>query len=304
MEERGTSSVSHSISVIIPTSRGGPYLVAAVASVRAQTAPVDEVILVDDGAPGTALQDLARELGLRYLRLEGVGVSAARNAGAEVATGRWLIFLDDDDVWHPERIAEQLAAIEAHPGAIASHTGGWYMDAEGVRFGQDWPARPATALQMLSGVVPLPRITTLIVRHSVFDDIGGFDVTMRMAEDNDLMRRLLVRGEFAPVDRSLVGYRRHPGNVTSRMLDGRIAARRSIRRLRRAAAEEQDRERADALDQRWRRFLREGADENLRELWAALRGRDWRYAVRCAAWAARTAPWQTAAAALRKARTR
>ncbi len=294
--------MEHSISVIIPTNRGGPYLTEAVASVRAQTEPVSEIILVDDGAPDAGLARTAQDLGLRYLRLAGGGVSAARNAGAAAAEGQWLAFLDDDDVWHPERIAAQLAVLEAHPDAIASHTGGWYMNADGVRFGTDWSARPATALQMLGGSIPLPRITTLIVRHDAFDAIGGFDTSMRMAEDNDLVRRLLVRGESAAVDRSLVGYRRHPANVTSRMLDGRIAARRSIRTLLRAARDAHDRDTAAALEERWRRFLREGAEENLRELRAAARQRDWRYAALCGAWAMRTAPWQSALAILRKVR--
>jgi glycosyltransferase involved in cell wall biosynthesis len=272
--------------------------------VKAQTAPVSEIILVDDGAPGDELERFALSEGLRYLRLDGVGVSAARNAGAAGAHGEWLVILEDDDVWHPARIAAQTAALDGQPLAIASHTGGWYMDEEGVRFGTDWSARPATALEMISGRVPLPRITTLIVRHDAFDAIGGFDTRMRMSEDNDLMRRLLMRGDFAAVDRSLVGYRRHPGNVTSRMLDGRVAGRGSIRRLLHTARRHGDRQHAAALLERWHRFRREAAEENLREMGGAARAHDWVYVIRCVGWAVRTAPGQSVRAAARRVQRR
>lgn len=294
--------MTQGISVIIATNRGGPYLAEAVASVKAQTSAVQEIVLVDDGAPAGALERFADENELRYLRSPGTGVSAARNAGAAAASGDWLIFLDDDDVWHPRRIEAQRAALDADPHAIASHSGGWYMDADGIVFGKGWRVRQVPALDMLRGAAPLPRITTLLVRREVFDEVGGFDPAIRIGEDNELIRRLLVRGESVAVDEALVGYRRHPGNASRRMLDGRLSAPRSLRRLRDEARAHGQLPIAAALDERLRRMRQETADDNLGELIAAIRQRDRVYAVRLIGYALRT-PLPSARAAVRRLRS-
>ncbi len=294
--------MAETISVVIATNRGGPYLAEAVDSVRAQTSAVQEIIVVDDGAPVGELERFAAEQGLRYLRSPAKGVSAARNAGAAVASGDWLIFLDDDDVWHPRRIDAQRAALRANPKAIASHTGGWYMDADGTAFGDGWRVQQVPALDMLRGAVPLPRITTLLVRRDVFDEIGGFHPGLRIGEDNELIRRLLVHGESAAVDDALVGYRRHSGNVSRRMLDGRLSAPRSLRRLREEARRRGQRRVVAALDERLRAMRHEAADENLGELIAALRHRDGTYALRLIGYVLMT-PWSSAQAVTRRIRS-
>lgn len=294
--------MSGTISVIIATNRGGPYLAEAVDSVKAQTTAVHEIILVDDGAPAGALERFSAENGLRYLRSPGKGVSIARNAGAGAASGEWLIFLDDDDVWHPRRIEAQRAALDADPQAIASHTGGWYMDADGTPFGKGWQVRQVPALDMLRGAVPLPRITTLLVRRDVFDEIGGFHPELHIGEDNELIRRLLVHGGSAAVDDALVGYRRHSDNVSRRMLDGRLSAPRSLRRLREEARSSGQLRVVAALDERLRKMRHEAADENLGELIAALRHRDGAYAARLFGYVLLT-PWSSAQAVVRRIRS-
>ena len=128
---RGAGVERRAVSVIIPTNRGGPYLAEAVASLRAQTAAPDEVILVDDGSPSPGLAAIARELGVDYVRKDAGGISSARNAGVARARGTWVAFLDDDDLWHPDRLRAQLSALDGDPDAIASFTGGEYIDAAG-----------------------------------------------------------------------------------------------------------------------------------------------------------------------------
>src|SRR5687767_910711 len=96
------------VSVVIPSNRGGPYLRDAVASVMQQTVSVHEIILVDDGSPEPGLAHVADELGIDYVRQRASGLSTARNHGAARASGEWIAFLDDDDVWYPEKIEAQL----------------------------------------------------------------------------------------------------------------------------------------------------------------------------------------------------
>ncbi|WP_341975708.1 glycosyltransferase family A protein [Microbacterium sp. LWO13-1.2] len=279
------------VTVIIPTNRGGRYLEEAVASVRAQTAPVREILLVDDGSPEPGLSEIASGLGLRYLRQPASGLSVARNAGAAAAEGEWIAYLDDDDVWHPERIEEQLRALVTMPDAVAVCTGGWYMDADGVTFGSGWGARQATSAQMIAYDELPPRITTLLIRRDSFLTEGGCRTAMEPAEDNDLILRLLQIGEFANVDRQLVGYRRHSANVTSRGLAGREANRRVVLDQLRNARLRGDRELTGLLRRHRRAFRRYAAAENLGEFIAATRRRDTPYAARLAVWGARRAPW-------------
>src|SRR5687767_14272248 len=125
---RGERVGRPTISVIIPTNRGGPYLAEAVASLRAQTLAVSDILLVDDGSPAPGLEDVARELGLRYHRQEPSGIAAARNTGVRQVDSEWVAFLDDDDFWHPDRLRAQLSALAGEPDAIACFTGGEYID--------------------------------------------------------------------------------------------------------------------------------------------------------------------------------
>lgn len=292
------------VTVVIPTNRGGPYLADAVASARSQTTPPDEVILVDDGSPAPGLESVARDLGLVYLRKDAGGISSARNAGVARATGTWIAFLDDDDIWHPDRLREQLRALERSPDAIASFTGGRYIDQAGRVFGDPWGAPDASNDDMLAGRVPTPRITTLLVRRDAYLAVGGCRTQMEPSEDNDLIARLLLRGVFVNVDRTLVFYRRHDANVTRRALAGRRASRRSIAEMVRAAKRDGDRDRLDLMLERRRSFAGYAADENLGDFISAIRGGRLGYAVRVACWGLAAFPAESVRAVRRRLRRR
>lgn len=285
-----------SVSVVIPTNRGGRYLESAVASVNRQTTPAREIILVDDGSPAPGLEATASALGVRYIRQAASGISVARNTGVAAATGAWIAFLDDDDVWDPQRLELQLSAITRRPRAIAAYTGGWYMDAAGEKFGDGWPAPSATRDAFLAGDVPFPRITTLLVRREAYLAVGGCATLMEPAEDNDLILRLLVRGEFVGVDQQLVGYRRHDSNVTRRGLRGREASQRAVSGAVRAARGRGDQPLVELLSSNLRALRRASASENLGEFIGAARGREWRYAGRVAWWGVTSVPIESVGA--------
>lgn len=291
---------SRSVSVIIPTNRDGRYLRETVASVRAQTAPVGEILLVDDGSPPPGLAAIAAELNVSYLRQDASGLSVARNSGVTAVRGDWIAFLDDDDVWHPERIENQIDALAEAPGPIGAYSGGWYMDANGYPFGTGWPAPPASARDMLAGEVTFPRITTLLIRREAYLAVGGCRSEMEPAEDNELILRLLQRGEFAAVDRQLVGYRRHGANVTNRGLPGRKAAVRGLRGQVRRARRRGDSELAGLLRRNLRRYRHHAAGENLGELAAAAKGGRAGYALALTWWAVRSAPLDSVDAVARR----
>ena len=278
------------VSVIIPTNRGGPYLADAVASLRAQTVEASDILLVDDGSPAPGLEEVARELGLRYYRLEPSGIAAARNAGVRQVDSEWVAFLDDDDLWHPDRLRAQLSALASTPDAIACFTGGEYIDSDGQPIGEPWGAPDASNEEMFCSPVPSPRITTLLVRRDAYLAVGGCRTRMEPSEDNDLVARLLLEGEFAAVDRALVSYRRHASNVTRRSLAGRRAGMRSIREMLRTAKRDGETERIELMRARRRTIVSSSADQNLGDLISAVREWEMGYAARVAGWGIFTLP--------------
>lgn len=99
------------ISVIIPSYKYAHYLKECIDSVKAQTYPVHEIIVANDGSPDNT-SEVARELGVILVEKENGGLSSARNAGIKVATGEYIMCLDADDKLVPGAIEEHMKLIE------------------------------------------------------------------------------------------------------------------------------------------------------------------------------------------------
>src|SRR2546425_10651809 len=109
------------VSVVIPVYNGEQYLADAIQSVRDQTYQNVEVIVVDDGSTDESA-DVAKKFGeaIRYVHQSNGGVGKARNTGIAAARGAYLAFLDQDDLWLPDKLAVQVAYLDSHPemGAV------------------------------------------------------------------------------------------------------------------------------------------------------------------------------------------
>src|SRR5512135_2377456 len=103
---------SMTVSAVIPTFNRLGYIRRAIDSVLAQTVPVDEVLVVDDGSTDGTAEALAAEYGagVRIVKQANTGVSGARRRGVREARGEWIAFLDSDDEWTPNRNKELLDA--------------------------------------------------------------------------------------------------------------------------------------------------------------------------------------------------
>ncbi|GLI27363.1 hypothetical protein ARHIZOSPH14_16050 [Agromyces rhizosphaerae] len=204
------------VDVVVPTNRVSPYLGAALASVAAQTHARWDLIVVDDGS-GRG-DDLARIVagvaGARIVHRENGGAAAARNTGIAAGSGEIVAFLDDDDVWPPDRLERLVAALGADAGALGAFGDGIDIDAEGVAF-DSWHTPQATSDEYLRGDTPIPRITTLAVRRRAFELAGTFDEDFGLSQDTEFTLRVLRRGRLVTSGAVVVEYRRHDRNATA-----------------------------------------------------------------------------------------
>ncbi len=280
------------VTVVVATNRARPYLQQAIASVAAQTWPRLQLIVVDDGSddPEEVRRAAEQVVGAHVIRTDPSGVSVARNRGAALARGEYLVFLDDDDLWAPERVERHVAAMVASPQAVASYCG---MRTVRADTGEVLAPADQTAI---GGRLDVARRTTgiilpnLFVTRSVFEAVGGFDSSLRYAEDLDLALRLAEEGAFIFVPGALVDYRATSSNATSRHHELVKGISSVLRRHREEAARRGDRKLVAALDESLRkngRFTWWGAGRAAR---AALRAQQPRVAAGELVWALRTAP--------------
>jgi glycosyltransferase involved in cell wall biosynthesis len=180
------------VSAVIPTYNRGSVIGRAVASVRAQTYPDVEIIVVDDGSTDDTLSRLEEmsDPSLRVLRTPvNAGASAARNLGIAEARGELIAFLDADDEWLPDKTERQVARFAEAPESV----GVVYC---GIReVSADWPPidrvpRHRGDLYETLRVVNVLRTSGVMVRRPVFEAVGGFDTALPARHDWDLWLRI------------------------------------------------------------------------------------------------------------------
>jgi len=286
-----------SVSLVIATFNHGRFLAEALDSALAQTLKGLEIVVVDDGSTDDTPAVLASYAGkVRIVRQPNRGLAAARNTGLATARGRYVSFLDADDVLMPTKLAEQHALLER------AQTVGWtYCDVliETVATGAQMRAseRFGYGARMLDGwLFPelihgnfIPAIAPL-VRRGVLDAVGGFDEQLTALEDWDLWLRLSLISEVRYSPAVLVRYRVHPGGMSEarpRMDDNRFRVLDKICRTRPAAVER--------LGAAGRRIIADTHNWLGKEAYA--RG-DWTEARRRFAASLATVPWQRQAPVL------
>ena len=175
------------VSVIMPLHNGQAFLAEALASVLGQVEADFEVILVDDGSSdGTrriAEYHERKHPSVRLLSQGNAGVTVARNRGVAVARGEYLAFLDQDDRWRPEALATHLCAFGLEP-ALAYTVAHQRCFLEPGGDCPDW-----FRLQPLGEPLPAFLPGGLMVRRSVFAELGGFDPRYPISSDADWFAR-------------------------------------------------------------------------------------------------------------------
>ncbi|MDY7097719.1 MAG: glycosyltransferase [Pseudomonadota bacterium] len=203
-------------SVVIPAYNAAKTLRSTVVSVLLQTDQDFEIVIVDDGSTDETLKvmlDLAgMDWRIRIVSTPNSGVSATRNFGAKMANGRFLAFLDADDQWHPEKLAQHRALHTLSPTLTASFGQVEFAAdiGEVLESSRTRSKVPAGHLDIRDVVIENPACTTsnFVIDREFFAKIGGFDETLRYAEDQELLARVISDGGLIRgIDNPLVRYR-------------------------------------------------------------------------------------------------
>ena len=201
------------VSVLIPTYNGAATLAETLASVFAQSFADFEVIVIDDGSTDATPDVLAAagDSRLRVVRQPNAGISAARNRGIAEARGEFIALLDHDDLWPADKLAWQVAALQADPAAVMAY--GWteqFGEGGGPAPIPHAPAGEVGDAFLRHNWIASPGQT--LIRADALRTVGGFDPTLWGADDWDLYVRLAAAGPFVYQPKIALLYRIHATN--------------------------------------------------------------------------------------------
>lgn len=201
------------VSVVITTYNRKQLLLETLNSVKSQSWKALEIVVVDDGSgERTFTDDEAKSLGIRYFYITNSGQSAARNYGVAQAQGKYVAFLDDDDLWLPHRIERQMAEIMRGAKWVACDCTYFHHDTKNDYDRHSLIIPPASGkvfLSLLRGCfIASP---TVLVEKQLIVDCGGFieDRRARYGEDWFMWLQIAAREPLMFINETMARYRIH-----------------------------------------------------------------------------------------------
>jgi glycosyltransferase involved in cell wall biosynthesis len=201
------------VSVVIPAYNAAPYIGGTLNSVLAQTFTNYEILVVNDGSPDTtALESVLQPYqgSIRYIKQENRGPSGARNAGIQAARGKYVAFLDSDDVWLPQHLAQQMELFARDPSLALVYANGLHIAEDkpvGIAFDSTPQSLPVDFDALLAERATVNTSSTVVARQALVE-AGMFDERFRRCEDFDLWLRLAHAGVRMTFSREIqIGHR-------------------------------------------------------------------------------------------------
>jgi glycosyltransferase involved in cell wall biosynthesis len=188
------------VSGVIPAYNAEEFLAETIQSALAQTYPLVELVIVDDGSSDRTAEVAGRFPNARVIRTPNRGPGAARNTGVAAASGEWIAFLDADDLWHPQKTEIQLRSAAPDIGVIHGNPG------RPVTFDSLWQRR--------TYITP----SGAMVRRRTLLDVGGFEESRDVISVEDLnlwLRIALTNWRFAASPAGLYTWRQGSPSLSS-----------------------------------------------------------------------------------------
>lgn len=202
---------------------GSAHIREAIESILEQTLEDLELIVVDDGSrdgtPDIVEEFVRQDRRVRLLREEPRGVSAARNRASREARSRLLAVMDADDVALPTRLELQVEFLDSHPDVVVVGGAGIFVDDDGVDLGtHSYPGvDPEVTELMEAGHSPVIH-PAACMRTAAFKATSGYRPIFEVAHDYDLWLRMAERGRIANISQTVLRYRVHTGQLSTRSL--------------------------------------------------------------------------------------
>ena len=209
------------VTVVIPCYNSLRYIAETMETVLKQTYQDFEVLVVNDGSTdGTAdwvnvLSD--REPKVRMVSQANQGLAGARCTGVTNARGKYVAFIDDDDLWELTKLAKQVNSLESNPQAGLCYTWTALTDSEGKPTGRVIASNAeGNVWQAMTEMNIVCCGSTPMIRRSCFDDVGLFDRQVSPSDDWDMWWRIAAKYEFTVIKEPLILYRQHPNNSSKK----------------------------------------------------------------------------------------
>ena len=231
-----TNAETPAVSVVIPAYNAAWCVGKAIDSVLAQDYRDFEVIVVNDGSTDDTAAILATYGdAIRVVQQSNGGLSSARNAGIRESRGEFVAFLDADDWWLPGKLAKQMALMQTRPELGFTSTTARVEDPEG-RLVNVWACAQWQGSFLVhlfgSNADVAGSGSAVIARRALFDQVGGFDESLRSLEDIDMWMRLAAAANYACLEEPLAVILKRPGSMSRNLEVMRDAAIRVMQKNR------------------------------------------------------------------------
>lgn len=206
------------VSICIPTYNRKDYLKETLDSVFDQTYKDYEVVVVDDGSTDST-EEMIRDAGykLRYYWVEHAGQAAARNKLVELARGQYITFVDSDDLLFPDTVQRLMVVIDSYGPDVFAY--GFYtaVDENGNDLSRKQRKLPSgNIVTELFEFIHVHSCGTMCSKR-LFEEIGGFDTSLKRCSVYKLLLKLSLKYKFIPVESPTYKKRRHSGNLSDRL---------------------------------------------------------------------------------------
>ena len=220
------TKVAPEVSVIIPVYNGEKFVGQAIESVLHQTYTDWELIIVDDGSEDNTkgIMRCYSDPKIQYFYQENQGLSGARNTGIDYASGKYIALLDADDEWEPTFLEVSAGYLNQNPETAAVYSGFQYIDSEGNPIGTP-VCKVVTSDHFHDEIIASGNwlsACSVVVRRSIYREIGGFDGNLKALEDTDMWLQISKDYCIDGIPQVLTRYRRLASNMsddTERMID-------------------------------------------------------------------------------------